>query len=120
MGGLTLCLVLVAGPAVMARTTRATVDVLFPGVDAEGNIDDSLGADGVVRVTYNDRSGQLRVVGRAVVTNDSNRTQVYTDSGVLASVGVDGDVVRDNYRVTARGRATYNAMVRNSSGVETF
>ena len=118
IGGVALCLAVVAGSTAMARVTRTTVDVVFPGVDIDGNIDESLGADGIVRVTFNDRNGKLRVVGRAVVTNDSGRTQVYTDSGVLASVGVDGDVVRDNYRVTARGRATYNASVNNSTGIE--
>ena len=118
IGGLALCLAVIAGSTAMARTIRTTVDVFFPGVDEGGNLDDTLGADGVVRVTYNDRSGRLRVSGRAVVENESRRTQVYTDSGVLDEVGVDGDVVRDRYRVTARGRATYTALVRNSSGVE--
>ena len=117
MGGIALCLAVLAGSTAMARITRTTVDVLFPGVDVSGNLDDGLGADGVVTATFNDRTGRLRVVGRAVVTNDSHRTQVYTDSGILASVGVDGDVVSDRYRVTARGRATYNASVRNSTGV---
>jgi len=121
IGGVALCLVVLAGSTAMARVTRSTVSVLFPGVDVDGNVDESLGADGVVRVTYNDRNGRLRVVGRAVVTNDSGRTQVYSniDTGLLDAVGVvDGDVVSDRYRVTARGRATYNASVQNSSGIE--
>jgi len=121
IGGVALCLAVVAGSAAMAQVTRGTVDVLFPGVDVDGNVDESLGADGVVRVTFNDRNGRLRVVGRAVVTNDSRRTQVYSniDTGLLDAVGVvDGDVVADRYRVTARGRATYNATVKNSTGIE--
>ena len=123
MGGVALCVAVLAGSTAMARITRTSVDVVFPGVDVDGNLDESLGADGVVRVTYNDRTGRLRAVGRAVVTNDSRRTQVYAniDSGLLDQVGVvDGDVLRDQYRVTARGRASYNAIVRNSSGVEVF
>jgi hypothetical protein len=121
LGGVALCLAVLAGSTAMARVTRSTVSVLFPGVDVDGNIDESLGADGVVRVTFNDRNGRLRVVGRAVVTNDSNRTQVYSniDTGLLDAVGVvDGDVVQDRYRVTARGRATYHASVRNSTGID--
>jgi hypothetical protein len=120
IGGFALCLAVVAGTTAMAQVTRTTVDVLFPGVDVDGNVDESLGADGVVRVTFNDRNGRLRVVGRAVVTNDSNRTQVYSniDTGLLDAIGVvDGDVTQDRYRVTARGRATYNATVRNSTGI---
>jgi hypothetical protein len=118
MGGIALCLALVAGSTAMARTVRTSFDVFFPGVDEFGTLDDGLGSEGVVRVTYNDRSGRLRVTGRAVVENDSRRTQVYTDSGVLDEIGVDGDIVRDRYRVTARGRATYSALVTNSTGVE--
>jgi hypothetical protein len=121
IGGVALCLAVVAGSTAIARTTRTNVDVVFPGVDVDGNVDESLGADGIVRVTYNDRTGRLRVVGRAVVTNDSRRTQVYSniDTGLLDAVGVvDGDIVSDRYRVTARGRATYNASVRNSTGIE--
>lgn len=120
LGGVALCVAVIAGSTAMARVTRTTVSVLFPGVDVDGNIDESLGADGVVRVTFNDRNGRLRVVGRAVVTNDSNRTQVYSniDTGLLDTIGVvDGDVVQDQYRVTARGRATYHASVRNSTGI---
>jgi hypothetical protein len=120
-GGVALCVAVIAGSTAMAAVVRTTVPVLFPGVDVDGNIDESLGADGVARVTYNDRTGRLRVTGRAVVTNDSNRTHVYAniDSGILDQVGVvDGDIVRDRYRVTARGRASYTAVVRNSTGVE--
>jgi hypothetical protein len=118
IGGVVLCLAVLAGSTAVARVTRTSFEFFFPGVDAEGNLDDSLGADGVVRATYNDRNGRLRLVGRAVVTNESRRTQVYTDVGVLD--GVDGNVVRDRYRVTARGRATYNGLVRNSTGVDVF
>ena len=121
LGGVALCLAVVAGSTAMARVTRTTVSVLFPGVDVDGNIDESLGADGVAQVTFNDRGGRLRVTGRAVVTNESNRTHVYSniDTGLLDAVGVvDGDIVQDRYRVTARGRASYTAVVRNSTGVE--
>lgn len=120
-GGVAVCLAVLAGSTAMARITRSTVAVVFPGVDVDGNIDESLGADGSVRVTFNDRNGRLRVVGRAVVTNESGRTQVYSniDTGLLDVIGVvDGDMVRDRYRVTARGRATYHAVVRNSTGID--
>ncbi|HVJ67175.1 MAG TPA: hypothetical protein VM510_04270 [Caulifigura sp.] len=117
MSGVALCLAVIAGSTAMARTIRSTVDVTFPGVDVDGNLDDSLGADGVVKATFNDRTGRLRLVGRAVVTNESNRTQVYADAGLIDSIGIDGDVVRDRYRVTARGRAVYSGLVQNSTGI---
>ena len=116
LGGIALCLAVLAGSTAVALTTRTTLDFFFPGVDIDGNLDDGLGADGIVKVTFNDRNGRLRLTGRAVVENDSRRTQVYSDIGVLD--GIDGDVVRDRYRVTARGRATYTGLVRNSSGIE--
>ncbi len=116
IGGVVFCLALAAGSTTMARVTRASFEFFFPGVDSAGNLDDGLGADGVVRATYNDRNGRLRIVGRAVVENESNRLQVYSDVGVLETV--DGDVVRDRYRVTKRGRATYNGLVRGSTGFE--
>ncbi len=114
VGGVVLCLAVVAGSTAFARVTRTTFDFFFPGVDIDGNLDDFLGADGVVRATYNDRRDRLRIVGRAVVENDSNRLQIYNDLGVLD--GIDGDVVRDRYRVTKSGVATYNGLVRDTSG----
>src|SRR4051812_20820934 len=108
MSGFALCLAVLAGSTALARTTRATFDFFFPGVDIDGNLDDTLGADGTVRSTFNDRSGRLTLIGRAVVENDSHKAHTYNDVGVIDDIGIDGDVVRDRYRVTARGRATYN------------
>jgi len=114
IGALMLCAAAVCASAAYGRTTRDTFTFTFPGVDVDGNLDDSLGADGVVKETFNDRTGRLRLVGRAVVQNDSHHTHTFSDVGVLTDV--DGDVVRDNYRVTARGRATYNGLVNHTSG----
>lgn len=116
VGAVALCLAVVAGSTVIAKTTRFKLDYLFPGVDEFGLLDDDLGAEGVVRVTYNDRSDRLRLVGRAKVDNDSNRLQVYNDTGVLDDF--DGDVVRDRYRVTKRGAATYNGVVRDVESID--
>jgi len=112
LGGIALCLVLVAGTAFAAKT-KASFDFYFPGVDEEGNLEDELGADGIVTVTYNSRKDRLRVVGRAVVDNESNRRQVFNDTGTLDFFGVEGDVVRDRYVVAKRGRATYRGLVKN-------
>ncbi|QDT54053.1 hypothetical protein Pan44_20800 [Caulifigura coniformis] len=112
LGGIGLCIALVAGTAFAAKT-KDSFEFFFPGVDEEGNLDDGLGADGIVTVTYNSRTDRLRVVGRAVVDNESNRRQIFNDTGVLDFFGVDGDVVRDRYVVAKRGRATYRGLVKN-------
>jgi hypothetical protein len=111
--GVAVCLALVAGTAIAAKTT-VTFDFFFPGVDDGGNPDFDLGADGVVRATYNSRNDRLRVVGHAVVENESNRRQLFEDTGVLDEF--DGDVVRDRYLVRKGGSARYNGLLKNSSG----
>jgi hypothetical protein len=113
LGGVAICLALVAGSA-MAAKTRETFEFFFPGVDESGNLDDGLGADGIVKAVYNSRSDRLRLVGRAVVWNDSNRRQVFKDTGVLDQF--DGDVVRDRYLVRKGGSAKYNGLLKNVEG----
>jgi hypothetical protein len=117
VAGLAMCLAIVASSTASAKVTRTTLEFFFPGVDVDGFLDDSLGGDGTVRVTYNDRNGRLRVRGRANVTNESGRAQVYTDTGVLDEFISDGDIIRDRYTVSARGRARYNGLVRNATDV---
>jgi hypothetical protein len=115
--GLAVCLVLVAGPLVMARTTRATLTAVFPGVDTEGNLDYGFrGSEGVVRATFNDRKGTVRVIGRAVVENASYSNQVFADAGVIDQFDISGAVVADIYRVNRRGVARYQGLLVDSTG----
>jgi hypothetical protein len=112
-GGIALCLALVAGTAFAARQ-KLTVDFFFPGVDEDGFLDDGFGADGTAKVTYNTRSERLRVVGRATVENESGEKQVYDDIDVLADFLIEGDVVRDKYTVSKKGKARYIGVARDA------
>ena len=116
--GLAMCLVLVVASAALARTSRATLSAVFPGADPQGNLDYGYRAGtGVVRATYNDRRGTLRVIGRAVVENSSNHVQVYVDAGIMDQFAFNGVVASDVYRLSARGRANYRGLLVASTGL---
>ncbi|OAI57917.1 hypothetical protein AYO47_00045 [Planctomyces sp. SCGC AG-212-M04] len=116
--GAVLFVGLVASSSAWAKIQKDSFEYFFPGIDIDGNIDDGLGDDGTVRVRYNTRRDRLTVVGRAVVGNDSKKLQVFNDAGVIDNFIVDGDVVTDRYRVAKNGRATYNGLVKNTSGLD--
>jgi hypothetical protein len=117
LGGVAICLVSVTSSVAVARTRFATLSTVYPGVDFAGNLDYGFrAAEGVVRAQYNDRQGTVRVIGRAVVDNASFRGQVYANAGLLAQTGIDGAIVGDVYRVTSRGRGTYQGRLINSTG----
>lgn len=116
--GVVLFLGLAASSSAWAKIQRDSFEYFFPGIDIDGNLDDGLGDDGTVRVRYNTRRDRLTVVGRAVVGNDSKKLQVFNDTGVIDNFIVDGDVVTDRYRVAKNGRATYNGLVKNTSGLD--
>ncbi len=118
-GAAALCLAVLAGSTAVAKVTRVSFEYYFPGVDEDGNLDFDLGADGVVKATYRDRKNRLRVVGRAVVDNESKKLQIFQDVGVFDDLGIDGQVIRDRYRVNKKGRAKYNGLIKNVSEFST-
>ncbi len=104
-----LVAVIAAATTASAATIKGTGQVLFPGVNAEGNRDDALGAVGKVSIAYNTKKGTVRVIGRAVVQNLSNVAQTYDNVGALPDVG--GEVVTDRLKVSKKGKAAYTGLI---------
>jgi hypothetical protein len=114
LAALGLCLLGVIGSVASAKVIKFSEDFFFPGVDEIGELSDEFGGEGTVNVRYNTRSGRLRVIGRASVENEFGKTRVYDDLGIIDDYISDGDVIKDQYRVSAGGSARYRAIVRNA------
>lgn len=104
--------------AAMAVVVRVRdLEVPLPRVNANGNLGPWTG-EGIAKFSYNDNTGRLHIVARGDVENRSDRRQVYED--VLLTGFVDGKIIKDDYTVTARGKATYNGLARNVNLESTF
>lgn len=104
-------LVLASATEAVAKNVVSHQTYVLPGIDSSGNLDSSLGAESSGRLTYNTKNGRLVVVARGHVTNDSHVKQTYSDLGVIT----DGTVIKDDYRVCAKGHAVYRAVAKGAT-----
>ena len=97
LGALVLCF---ATATAWALTVQ--VPLLFPGVDAGGNLSDGLGTQSVVNVNINTQTGKFRASGKATVRNLSGAKQTFLN----APVDIPGvTVTSSRYSVSKKGAA---------------
>ena len=72
LGALALCLTTTTAWALNVQTL-----CLYPGVNAGGNLDGSLGLIGLINFNVNTKTGKFHASGKATVQNLSGKTQTF-------------------------------------------
>ncbi len=101
LGALSLCL---ATTTAWALTVQ--VPLLFPGVDAGGNLSEALGTQSQVSANINTKTGKFKASGKAAVQNLSGKTQTFTNVPVNIP---NATVTSSRYSVSKKGAATVAA-----------
>lgn len=101
LGALALCLATTTAWALIVQ-----VPLLFPGVDAGGNLSDALGTQSVVNANINTKTGKFKASGKATVQNKSGAKQTFLN----VPVNIPGATVTSSrYSVSKMGAATVAA-----------
>ena len=101
LGALALCL-----GTTTAWALTVQVALLFPGVDAGGNLSNGLGTQGVVNANVNTTTGKFRASGKAKVQNLSGKKQTFLNVPVNVP---NATVTSSRYSVSKKGDATVAA-----------
>ena len=83
LGALALCLTTTTAWALNVQTL-----CLYPGVNAGGNLDGSLGLIGLINFNVNTNTGKFRASGKATVQNLSGKAQIFINVPVIVEFPV--------------------------------
>ena len=102
LGALALCLT-----TTTAWALNVQLPCLYPGVNAGGNLDGSLGFVGAINFNVNTNTGKFRASGKATVQNLSGKAQTF----INVPVNVDSPVMftSSRYSCSKTGKASVAA-----------
>ena len=83
LGALALCLTTTTAWALNVQTL-----CLYPGVNAGGNLDGSLGLIGLINFNVNTKTGKFHASGKATVQNLSGKAQIFINVPVIVEFPV--------------------------------
>jgi hypothetical protein len=93
-----------------------TVDQFVPGVNALGNLDDTLGATIPVKVSLNTLKGRFTAVGQGTVgnlyvlkKNSKSETLRFTNPKITFSLPPGASVMTSDYKVSQKGKCVLHA-----------
>ena len=99
LGALALCLTTTTAWALNVQTL-----CLYPGVNAGGNLDGSLGLIGLINFNVNTKTGKFHASGKATVQNLSGKAQIFINVPVIVEFPVM--FTRSRYSCSKKGVAS--------------